>query len=194
MYASLVVPFQITFGLAVVSFILMPLLGKKIFGLKKRISFLRSALIVVGLFIPSCIGIKKIVDPFRYGTFSYSTHEEIDNWRIRHWMPPAATDVVVHNNEMGHHAQFTVDKNALMEWLPQLCKEYAFCKEIIGPQVLETTDSVKNGNISYLFHDNVWKYPEDSVGYGVILRGDGAGFSIWYSESLNVAYLDAWYW
>ena len=191
MYGFLVLPFLITFGLAVVSFILMPLLGKKVFGLKKRISFIRSALVVLVLFIPSCIGIMKIVDPFRYGTFTYSTPEEIYDRRIRRWMPPTATDVVVHRSDVGHLAQFTVDKNALMEWLPQICKEYAFCKEIIGPRMLDTTDLITVSN-SRLYKDVVWKYPEDSGGYDAHLSGNGAGFTIWYSESLNVGYLDAW--
>jgi hypothetical protein len=163
----------------------------QVLGLKKRISFTWSVLVAVILFIPSCIGVMEILDQLRYGTFSYNDPEEIRNRRIRHWIPPTAESITVHKTSRGHLARFKINKNALMEWLPQIRKE----SEV--SQIQEATPMDKECSASQFgerFKEVGWKHPKDSVEYHVILRSNGAGFTIWYSEALGIAYLAAGYW
>lgn len=44
------------------------------------------------------------------------------------------------------------------------------------------------------FKEVGWKYPVDSIKNHVTLSSNGAGFTIWYSQTLNEAYLFASYW
>ncbi len=133
----------------------------------------------------------EIVDSIRYGTFTYNSHEEIEGIRIRYWMPPMATNIVLHKTSHGHFARFTIDKSLLMEWLSQIRKE----SEI--PQIPETTPIDKKYDASIFnlrFKEVGWKYPKDSIKNNMTLRSNGAGFTIWHSEIHNEAYLDASYW
>ncbi|XOF35185.1 MAG: hypothetical protein ACL93V_07830 [Candidatus Electrothrix sp. YB6] len=109
MYGFLVLPFLITIGISILLVNLLPRVHK-ILKLKKQISFGKSVLLVIILFVPSCIGVMEIVDSIRYGTFTYNKHMEVDGRRIRNWMPPKATNIVVHKTSYGHFAKFTIEK------------------------------------------------------------------------------------
>ncbi|MCW5212463.1 hypothetical protein VU04_06100 [Desulfobulbus sp. TB] len=134
-----------------------------------------------------------IVDPFRYGMFTYRNPEEIGDRRIRRWMPPKAADIVVHKTSDNHLAQFTIDQEAFLDWLPQICNEYPFCKKNTDPRKTGGHRSSVD-EFNRVFKEVDWHFPEDSVMYGMTLSSNGAGFTIWYSEALHTAYLEAGYW
>ncbi len=194
MYGFVVLPFLITFGIAVFLVIVLPPLSKKS---KRHLSFCKLVLIVLVLFIPSCLGMMKIVDFFRYGTFTYTAPEEIGDRRIRQWMPPTATNIVVHRFSEGYFARFAIDKKALTEWLALICNEHQACEKVNNFQDRTMSSSCSDqGPFYYPNKTNElgWKYPEDGECYSVTLSSNGAGVSLVYSEALGLAYLEGAYW
>ena len=86
MLAPLVLPFKITFVVFAVAWTGAALLMRK----PKPIAIV--SVLLTLLFVPSCIGVMKIVDSYRYGRFDYASVKEVpDDGYIE--LPDTATSI-----------------------------------------------------------------------------------------------------
>ncbi len=108
-------------------------------------------------------------------------------------MPETAKDITVEQRSQGFRAKFKIDKQKLNDWLDQYWERYG--KHASEPRSpVEEPQPIKPEEFEFQFADLGWPPISDAVEYEGPRAANGAGFTIWYSESQGVAYQHAGYW
>jgi hypothetical protein len=188
MFWSAILPFQITVILWSVIIVAGTWYASK-FG-RKRVSIaLLTMLLAFLMFVPSCMFIQTIAAPFRFGIFHYESFAEVNDWRVERYLPGPAKEIILekpaHTN--GFRAKFKISQTALEEWFDESwAKGQAYSAE--------PREQAQNISASDDFSDLGWPPLPDAIQYVGPIRDNGAGYIIWHSESLGIAYEDAGYW
>ncbi len=188
MFWSAILPFQITAVLWAIIIVAITYYAPKL-G-RKRVSTARLSITLAFLmFIPSCMVIETVVAPLRFGVFHYDSFEQVNDWRVERYLPEPATDITLekpaHTN--GFRAKFSIGKVALENWLDATWDQasgYAIDSREEAQKVASSPD----------FDDLGWPPLADAVRYEGPRKSNYAGFTIWFSESDEIAYEDAGYW
>ena len=190
MFASIVLPFQITVSIFAILIVvaLTLLIAKKI----KTLSLSRIATTLIILFIPSCIGIQVVVDKFRYGKFQYESTTQMKDGYV---IPPSiSTDITQYHYDGYEYLRFKCELNELIRWVESEYVKYG----IVIPKngFIEKTvniDSEIYKHISHKFDDifknTNWKCPVPVTVINGPRSSRGGGYTIWYSNIDQIAYL-----
>lgn len=91
------------------------------FGYRKRGGswrrYLWVPIITLFAFIPTCSGIKLIVDKFRFGEHSYNDHNEIGDFRVKRYLPSVSSNLSVYKTASGFYATYRANESQLVEWM-----------------------------------------------------------------------------
>ena len=115
----LVLPFQITCCISAVAVAAGVAIAPYLKRSPKKTFVALTALSFVG-FIPSCVGVAMIVDSYRFGTFQYSTFEELHDFRIERYIPKEARTITLNKYASGHTAKYTISEIELKAHLDHL--------------------------------------------------------------------------
>lgn len=191
---SLVLPFQITVALMIALFIAVLLVGERR-KWKGGPKFTAAILLPPLLFIPSCVATSYLVDHFRFGMFHYDNFESIRDFRIERYMPPAAKNISVfkHYGGNGYRARFTIAPADFDAWHTDYWQKYSqYSVMDRRDDDGQTQSSVKQ--FDRWFSELSWSMPNDSVQYQGPVGGNGAHYTIQYSPSNRLAFLNSCYW
>lgn len=146
----LILPFKITFWSFAGIVIVLTLFSPKLkWG--RPTTFILSSVLAALLFIPSCAGVMMIVDSVRFGEFKYATYEEVDDVRIRRYLPPAARKISLEKHSPGHCARYSITELELRDFLDGLWDEavrFRLGKQDINTEVLlmdSAVDFIQSG-------------------------------------------------
>ncbi len=190
MFWSVVLPFKITFLTifsVVILLVVFRIRAKKPLGKFIALSFVLS----IVAFIPSCIGIQMLVDPFRFGNFEYKSYADIGDSHVKRYMPSAAKDIDVIQKKQSNVAVYTISRAELQQWILEYSKGKDSSSYHIPKQETEITLEHDHKYNMELFG---WDMPRDSIKYNAPTYLNGAGFQVWHSESKNRAYQVSRYW
>ena len=184
----MVLPFQITACASFVAIIAAWWFAHQ-WGYRRGRSVLGAIFLTALLFVPSCVSVKYLVDPFRFGMFHHSDFASVNDWRVERYLPDAATDIALekpsHGN--GFRAKFNISQTALDSWFNDSWAQGREYSIFSGEEAQDVMASPG-------FDDLGWPPLLDAVQYIGPTKGNGAGFTIWYSEANGIAYEEAGYW
>lgn len=187
-------PFKVTclviVGLIVSCTLCAPLLG----GRRPR-TLRWSVVIGILLFVPSCQGIMKVIDASRFGGFAHPDFDSVKNERVARWLPSTATDITTYCRRAGHDARFSVSPDDLTTWFSDYRAKFGWQEPdesfVLGRPILKRDGSEI---FDYFFSQHNWECPPEFSEFHCAVAENGAGFTIYYSKSQQVAYLRCGYW
>jgi hypothetical protein len=196
MLTPLVLPFQITAAIAAIAWLIAALSLRT----PKRIALVSLATLV--LFVPSCAGIKTVVDCYRYGRFEYASAGDIPtDYYIE--LPSTAKNVVLYRSGAGHATRFSIDSESLQAWInerrslrPDLNDFHnndnltAMPSDEQPPELLR----LKQELFAKRFPKTGWSYDPTMIENDVQRNERGGGYSIWHIPASGDTYLSASYW
>ncbi len=193
MFWSLVLPFKITFWVFVIILTVATSLAPRFHQSRKRI-FTWGACLTILLFAPSCSMIMRGLDHFRFGTFQYSTIDEVNDFRIKRYLPVTATEITVVKSPSGFTAKFKIDQQSLEQWQDELWEKWgefaAHPRE--QEEEFDMPESLMPSLPTYYGELN-WPPLEKPIKYEGPRAENGTGYTIWFSESDGIAYQGAGY-
>lgn len=190
----MLVPFVLPFKITAVLLLVLGLVSVVVFVWRgNRFSSVLgvTTLVCFTLFIPSCAGIYRILEPIRYREFHYGTAVEITDPYIL--LPESATDITYHKYHWGHRARFTVTEENLVGWLSQL-REDGLPFSSDEENVFVYTKPIPREYFDEYFGECEWPFVDDLMQIQGPWADNGAGFQLWHSPKTNTAYLLAGYW
>ncbi len=153
-----------------------------------------ATLLALVAFIPACAGIGLAVDKFRFGTFSYAKFEDVKDFRVERFLPPAARDITVDKRDSGFVAKYRIAEPELRAFLDELWAKH-------GEQSsLKRSDFSPNSTLDEQLHALHfgrrlgWPFIQGMKHHQSPVAPNGAGCSLWYSAVEGVAYQRAAYW
>ena len=187
-----VLPVEITFW-CFVAFIAIATLAAPALKWKRPRAFLTAVSVAVVAFIPSCAGIKTILDARRFGLFEYAALADVRDARVERYLPPAATAITIEKQPMGYRARFSIAEDDLAAFLDEHWTRYGKGRDERGGATIDTS---RRGRELHDLHfgDLGWPPLEDTVEYRGPIADNGAGFWLWYSPKQGMAYQYAGYW
>ena len=147
---------------------------------------------VVG-FIPSCSGIKKVIDAKRFGVFSCASFEDVNDFRVERYLPPDSKQIIIDKYPQGFRARFKISREQLDAYLDKLWDKYG---EYSGVKRggIHSMNRIDLESHNLQFGDLGWPHLPDATEFYSPIAANGAGFSVWYSPAEGVAYERAGYW
>jgi hypothetical protein len=159
---------------------------------RKKTFVALTALSFVG-FIPSCVGVTTIVDSYRFGTFQYSTFEELRDFRIERYIPKEARTITLNKYASGHRAKYTVSEIELKAHLDHLWakagQHSVISREKPNVGALSSADQMQAE-----FGDLNWPILQNAVELHSPVAGNGAGATYYFSKETSMVYQRAGYW
>lgn len=181
-------PFQITLAFWLGVIVVTGCFAPK-WGLKRLKAVLLGFVMGILLFIPSCVGVKYVLDPFRFGVFQYPDFAAVHDWRVQRYLPESASEITLeiptHGN--GFRAKFHITKLDLESWFEKSWEEGA-------KYSISLREDAQDYNMPQKFYDLGWQRLPDAVKYIGPEEEDGGGYRIWFNESQGIAYEQAGYW
>jgi len=159
---------------------------------KRWVAFILSTLIALIAFIPGCTLTMTIADFFRYGEFNHDTYEDVNDWRVERYLPEDATNITLIKDGGGFYAKFSIEKNELDHWVKKFHEENREYGQLGNYEEVDLQFAIED--FEYRFDSIQWDAPSDISRYDSIVAGNGAGFSLYYSQSEGMAYERAGYW
>ncbi len=192
----LILPMKITFWTFAAIVVLVTAIAP---ALKwKRKSTLGLTLLAAGvLFIPSSSGLMALLDTQRFGVFEYETYAEVQDFRVERYLPPAATSITVAKTMQGFRAQYSISETDLQAYLDDSWERFRNYYPHSAPdlRIHAISDRIVNaGSFDSQYGDLNWPPLKGAVEYHGPSAANGAGFTVWYSPSQQVAYERAGYW
>ena len=151
------------------------------------------AAVALLVFIPCCMGVKAIIDPFRFGIFEYPNYAAVTDYRVRTNLPDGATAITVDQRMQGLTAKFTIEQKPLDDWFDrQWKKDGGTSRTQRGP--------VETATESDLFHYNDelselrWSIPPNAIVYRGPRQSNWRGFDVFWDATSKTAYEFMYYW
>ena len=109
----LVLPFKITFwvlaGLVATATVFAP-----VAKCRRSRTLLVSLLAAALLFVPSCSAVMAVIDANRFGLFQVASFDEMDDFRVRRYLPPEARDITIEKQAAGYRARFKISNSSTL--------------------------------------------------------------------------------
>ncbi|MGB7346114.1 MAG: hypothetical protein WBD20_17990 [Pirellulaceae bacterium] len=160
---------------------------------KRLPTFFASLLLGALLFIPSCIGVMNVIDQRRFGVFQHANFPEVDDFRVERYLPPAATNITIDKQAQGFRAKFSLTRKQLDTFMKDVWDAHGDADVSPAEETAEPR-TVDAGFQQMKYGDLGWPHLPDAIEFGGPYASNGAGFSIYYSPSQQVAYQHAGYW
>ena len=175
----IVLPFQIT-SCVLLTLIVIATLAAPLAKWKRLPTFFGVLLLSLVAFIPSCAGIMNIVDAKRFGVFNYRTFQEVNDFRVERYLPPAARDITVDKYAQGFRARFTIKQSELDAYLDEVWSLHGE-RSAVKRGEMSAMKLVDKESHELRFGDLGWAYLDDATEIYGPTAGNGAVFSVWYS-------------
>lgn len=188
----IVLPFQITACILLVV-ILLATLAAPFLKWRRLSTFFGVTLLSTLAFVPSCNTIMKVLDAERFGVFDYKTFGEVRDFRVERYLPPAARDITVDKYAQGFRARFTISQTELDDYMDEVWRLYGD-RSVVKRGEMSAMALVDEKSHDSVYGDLGWLYLDDATEIYGPTAGNGAGFSIWYSPSKQMAYQRGGYW
>ncbi len=183
-------PAQITFYILLVAYVFAVVIARK-YG-KVRVMAFGGCAGAILIFIPSCMGVKAIVDPFRFGVFDYPNHAAIRQHPVKTNLPDAAKAIRVDQQWGLFCAKFTIEQESLDKWFEEQWKLHGATSRTPREAVATVTTSDSD------FHNNLvagkWSAPATAVIYKGPRQSNFRGFVVLYDAPNKTAYQFMFYW
>lgn len=183
-------PAKITFCVLLVVYVLAVVIARKY--RKARVRAFGGCAVAILIFIPSCLGVTAIIDPFRFGVFEYPSHAAIRQYPVRANLPEAATAITVDQQWGLFCAKFTIEQDVLDKWFEEQWK-------LRGARSRTPREAVATVTKSDLdFHNDLvsgkWSAPPTAVIYKGPRQSNFRGFVVLYDAPSKTAYQFMFYW
>lgn len=188
----LILPVTITFW-CLTALVAVVTVASPAFKWKPGKTFLTAASLAFIAFIPSCAGIRAIVDAKRFGVFEYNSFADVNDARVERYLPPAATSITIEQYPMGYRARFSITEADLMSYLDDLWARYGD-RSAVKRGETRAMSPVDREYHDLEFGDLGWSPLEDATEYRGPIMENGAGFFVWYNPKKGIAYQRANYW
>lgn len=188
----IVLPLQIT-ACVLLTLVVLATLAAPFVKWKRLPTFIGLSVLSLLAFIPTCNGITSIVDARRFGVFDYQTFNEVDDFRVERYLPPAARDITVDKRAQGFRARFTISQTELDTYMNEVWSLYG-SRSVVKRGEMSAMALVDKESHERNFGDLGWSYLDDATEFYGPTAENGAGFSIWYSPTRRIAYQRAGYW
>jgi len=147
---------------------------------------------VVG-FVPSCMVVNSVLNHHRFGIFSYPDYASVKDHRVYRYLPTEAKDIAIEKYPQGFRARFRISKTSLNHWFDghwDRKSKYS----AVERQVIDDENGVDNEHFVGEYGDLGWSGPKDMIVYEGPRASNGAGFTLWFSESKGMAFQRGGYW
>ena len=188
----LVLPVKITFWL-LVALVLMATIGSVRLKWPTRKTFVIASVIAFVGFIPSCTIVMSIVDARRFGVFEYASYDEVRDFRIERFLPPAAHNITLEKTFIGHRAKYTISESELKSFLDGLWDAYGEYSAVPRSN-LKDGEPVRSEQIQMDLRGLDWPPMTDAVRFQSPVEGDGGGATYYFDRATGVTYHRAGYW
>ncbi len=152
-----------------------------------------SALAMVAL-VPSCTGIMFVVDKMRFGTFEYATIQDIDDFRARRYLPPAASDITMHKQASGYRARYSISAPELHAYLDHLWDTYGEASAVERDQRLGEGEIASKEMQELFFTELGWDPFENATVYCSPVEADGGGATYYFDSNAGIVMQRTGYW
>ena len=184
MFWAITLPFVITCGLFFAAAILATVLLRKRDKSIKWVLLFGPLFMILG-FVPSCMTVQAVIDPFRSGIFTHADFDAVNDWRIEKFLPAPATDVTVLKLINGYRAKFSIPQKALDAWFEEWVLEhkdsYSLSRSYVKKEYDEDRFTKIFDEIDGVFSSGMLKYESPR-------SPTAAGFTIWYDPKTLMAY------
>ena len=183
-------PAQITFFILMAAYVFTVLIARKY--RKTRVMAFNGCVVALLIFIPSCFGVKVILDPFRFGVFEYANHAAIRQYPVRSNLPESATAITVDQQWGLFCAKFTIEQEALDKWFEEQWK----LRGATSRTPREVVATVTKSDLDF-YNDLVsgkWSAPPTAVIFKGPRQSNFRGFVVLYDAPSKIAYQFMFYW
>ncbi len=185
-------PVKITFGI-LIAFVFLATVGSKRMKWEPRSTFAISLLIAFLGFIPSCIVVMKIVDARRFGVFEYDSFDEVQDFRVERFLPPAARKITLKKSFIGHHAKYLISESELKSYVDGLWDRYGK-NSVVPRSKFKDGEPVKGEEIEMDFQGLNWPRMKEAIRFYSPTEDDGGGATYFFDPASGTAYHRAGYW
>lgn len=188
----IILPMKITFY-TMLTLIILLTLAAPLARMRRVPVFLGGLLVALVAFVPSCAVLMKTMDARRFGTFDYKTFEEVQDIRVERYLPPVARDIALNKYAAGFKAKFTVSRAEIDAYMDDVWSRYGD-RSVSKRSSISTIELMNPEFHAMHFGQLGWAFQNDMVQFEGPRASNGAGFTLWFSPSKNVAYQMAGYW
>ena len=161
---------------------------------RKRLPvFLVASLLAMVAFIPGCLVVMRVIDARRFGVFEYAAFEGVADARVERFLPPAATRITLEKRAGGFRARFRIEEVQLRAFVDSSWNQYGD-RSIVKRSEQNPSALAAAGLQRLRFGDLGWPPLDDAQEYQGPTAANGAGFVVWFSPSMGIAYEWAGYW
>src|SRR5690606_33215297 len=132
--------------------------------------------------VPSCTGIMFIVDEFRFGTFEYATIQDIDDFRARRYLPPAARGITMLKQANGYRARYSISAPELHAYLEHLWDRYGEASAVERDQRFSEGSPAYKEVQEFFFSELGWEPLENATVFYSPSEADGGGATYYFDS------------
>lgn len=188
----IVLPAQITLAI-MTTFVVAATVVAALLRSKPGTVFWYGSGIAFVVFIPSCTGLMSVLDARRFGVFHYASYSDVQDFRIKQFLPPAAKAITLERTVAGHQARYTISKAELLVFLNELWNTYGKYSAIPDGHFGDGTP-LKTADFQHEFDDLDWPPLQNAVRYYSPAESDGAGAAYYFDPTTGTSYHRAGYW
>lgn len=188
----IVLPFKITVCV-LLALIVLATLAAPLVKWRRTQTLIGVTLLSLVAFIPSCAGIMQILDSSRFGVFNCAAFNDVKDFRVERYLPPAATNITIDKYPQGFRARFTISQSQLDAYLDEVWRSYGD-QSVVERGEMSAMAIVDAKSHDLYYGDLGWPHLNDATEVYGPTAGNGAGFSVWFSPSEGIAYQRGSYW
>ena len=185
-------PVKITFWLLIALVLLATIVSVKLKWSPRKTFVIASLIAFIG-FIPSCAIVMNVVDARRFGVFEYVSYDEVQDFRIERFLPPAARNITLEKTFIGHRAKYSISESELKSYVDGLWVAYGKHSGVARSN-LKDGEPVKSQEIEMDFQGLNWPRMNDAVRFHSPVERDGGGATYFFDPTSGVTYHRAGYW
>jgi len=185
-------PFKITCWL-LIALVLLATIGSVRLNWKPGKTFAIASLIAFIGFVPSCAIVMKFVDARRFGVFQHTSYDQVQDFRIERFLPPAALNITLEKTFIGHRAKYKISESDLKSYVDGLWDAYGKYSAVPRSN-LNDGEPVKTEEIESNFQGLNWPPMDNAVKFHSPVERDGGGATYYFEPTTGVTYHRAGYW
>lgn len=186
-----VVPVKIAFWSLLALVVLVTLLAPLVRWNRSK-AFAISAVTALLAFIPLTGAIVQIMDASRFGRFEYATYDEVNDFRVERYLPPAAREIALLKYAGGYRTRYSITEEELTEYLDGLWDTYGQ-RSAVPRDDLGEGEPVSAETFEHEFRGE-WPNVEGTIQYHSPIEADGGGATYYFDRASGIAYQRAGYW
>ena len=160
---------------------------------KPGVAFVLTSAVAIMAFVPSCNGIMSLLDARRFGVFQYASYDDVQDFRIERYLPPAAKAITLEKTAMGHRAKYSITETELREYIDQLWNKFGQLSAAPRGDSSER-EMASADEFDLWFRGLGWPVPKNAICFSSPTEADGGGATYYFDPDSGTAYHRAGYW